>query len=83
MVEPGEVTIVTTELTISEIAKKHAQNDFEVVKEIGRPHFRKVVEEIVGTKLPEMTKAELRENLTATKTEEVKEMFKRLSADIL
>ena len=83
LVDAGEVTIVTTELTISEIAKKHTENDFEIVKEIGRPHFRQIVEEIFGTKLPEMNKAELRKKLTVTKTEEVKEMLKRLSADIL
>ena len=83
LVDAGEVTVVTTELTISEIAKKHAENNFETVKDIGRSHFRKIVEEIVGTKLPEITKTELREKLSATKTKEVKEMFKRLSADVL
>ena len=83
LVEAGEVAAVTTELTISEIAKKHAENDFATVKEIGRPHFRKVVEEALGIKFPEITKAELREKLTATKIEEVKEMFKRLSAHVL
>ena len=83
LVEAGEVTVVTTDLTIKEIAKKHAENDFEAVKEVGRPHFRKIVEEVIGTKLPEITKTELREKLIVTKIEEVKEMFKRLSADIL
>lgn len=83
LVQAGEVSIVTTELTVSEIAKKHAENDFEIVKEIGRPHFRKVVEETVGTKLPEITKADLREKITAKKAKETKEMFQQVSADIL
>jgi hypothetical protein len=48
LVKGSFITLLTTDLTKIEVAKKHANNDFEVVGNIGRSHFRKLVEDITG-----------------------------------
>lgn len=83
LVEAALITVLTTDLTITEVAKKHAENDYEVIKEVGRPHFRKIVEAVVGTKLPDLSKAQLKETLTTSYDASTKAMFKALKAKTL
>lgn len=83
LIDAGLVKILTTDLTITEIAKKHTDNDYEVVKEIARPHFRKIVEVVVGTKIDTVSKTEIREKLRAKYDDLVSKMFDRLKADRL
>lgn len=77
------ITVLTTDLTCTEVAKKHAQNDYEVIKEIGRPHFRKIVDEVLGTKLPDTSKSELTSRLADAYDKSTKAMFKGLKAKTL
>lgn len=83
LVDAGLVKILTTDLTVTEVAKKHADNDYEVVREIARPHFRKIVEDLVGTKIKKISKTEIGERLRAKYDEAVSQMFDRLKADRL
>lgn len=83
LVDAGLVKILTTDLTVTEVAKKHADNDYEVVKEIARPHFRRIVEDVVGTKIEKISKTEIRGKLRAKYDEAVSQMFDRLKADRL
>lgn len=63
LVEADLITTLTTDLTITEVAKKHAANDYEVIKDIGRAHFRKIVEQVVGVALPDISKADMKAKL--------------------
>ena len=63
--------------------KKHTDNDYKVVKEIGRPHFWKLVEDIVGANIPDITKTALKEKIRAKYSYSVAEMFEMLDAQIL
>lgn len=83
LVEADLITVLTTDLTTTEVAKKHAENDYEVIKEAGRLHFRKIVEEVVGTKLPEITKAQMRAKLAAAYDASTNAMFETLDAKTL
>ncbi|KJS15550.1 MAG: hypothetical protein VR78_08815 [Hoeflea sp. BRH_c9] len=83
LVEAGLVTIVTTDLTISEVVKKHTLNDYELIREIGQPHFRKVVETAIGVRLPEIRRAELKQKLSAKYEASIKAMFSGLRAKTL
>jgi len=83
LVDAEIISILSTDLTIAEVAKKHTDNDYKVVKEIGRPHFRKLVEEIVGANIPDITKTALREKIRANYSYTVAEMFEMLDAQIL
>lgn len=83
LVEADLITVLTTDLTVTEVAKKHAENDYEVVKEVGRAHFRKIVEEVVGTALPDVTKAQMRAKLASAYDASTKAMFKSLGAKTL
>lgn len=80
LVEADFITVLTTDLTRTEVAKKHTENDYKVIKEVGRPHFRKIVEEVLGTKLADTTKAELKAKLAEAYDQSTKAMFKRLGA---
>ena len=78
LVGAGLITVLTTDLTCTEVAKKHAENDYEVIKEVAQPHFRKIVEEVLGTKLPTTTVAELRSKLAEAYEQSTKALFKDL-----
>ncbi len=83
LVEAELITVLTTDLTCTEVAKKHAENDYEVIKEVGRPHFRKTVEEVTGDKLGNTTKAELKAKLAEGYGQSTKAMFEGLVATTL
>lgn len=83
LVRAGLITVLTTDLTITEVSKKHAQNDYDVIKEIGRAHFRKIVEEVTGVHLPALTKTEIKEKLSSRYEASTREMFGGLGAKTL
>lgn len=83
LVEAGLIAVLTTDLTVTEVAKKHAENDFKVIAEVGRLHFRKLVEDVLGTKLPTTTKAEIKAKLTADYDVATKAMFDAIGAKTL
>ena len=64
LINAGFITMLTTDLTCQEVAKKHAENDYNVINGVGELHFRKIVKEVLGTELPETTKTELKSKLT-------------------
>ena len=39
LINAGFITVLTTDLTCQEVAKKHTENDYNVIKEVGRPSF--------------------------------------------
>jgi hypothetical protein len=83
LVNAGLIKVLTTDLTVAEVAKKHAENDYEVIKEVGRPHFRNLVKEHLGIDLPNIHKAELRASISKRYTELVEAMFTYLRAKTL
>ncbi|WOF43070.1 DUF4935 domain-containing protein [Sphingopyxis indica] len=83
LVEAGLVTVLTTDLTMGEVAKKHVQNDFDAIREISQPHFRQIVEGATGIALPAIKRPELRQKLKAKYDKATAEMFKALGATTL
>lgn len=80
LAEADIIEILTTDLTITEVKKKHVQNDFEVVKGVAASHFRRVVKEVVGAEIPDVSRSQLRKILNENYTASVGEMFKGLRA---
>jgi hypothetical protein len=80
LVNAGMITVLTTDLTVTEVAKKHADNDYQVIKEIARPHFRKLIDETVGVKIDEINKTELWDILISKYRAAVAAMFGNLDA---
>ena len=83
LVNAGLVTVVATDLTFQEVAKKHAEDDYKVIKEVGRAHFRNIVKRVLGTKLPEIKKTELKAKITESYQQSTKAMFEELNCKIL
>jgi hypothetical protein len=83
LVSAGFIDVITTDLTKSEVAKKHIENDYDVIKDIGKPHFRKIVEAALGATLPEVEKADIKEVLLKKYSNEVEAMFAALKAKAL
>nr|CAD6416846.1 hypothetical protein REQ54_01628 [Rhizobium sp. Q54] len=83
LVEADMIEILTTDLTITEIAKKHMDNDFQVVKDFAKPHVRRVLENVIATTIPALTKDEMRERLMVSYHRDTTRMFKRLGAKTL
>src|ERR1700741_475017 len=83
LVKARFIEIITTDLSITEVAKKHAENDYEVVKEIGRPHFRNIVSNIFHVELPNKSKPEIRLDVLKSYQAANERMFETLDADVL
>ena len=83
LVKADLVEVITTDLTIAEVAKRHTNNDYDTIKDITRPHFRRVFEEHTEGELPEITREELRDSISKKYKESVSEMFDELGAKVL
>lgn len=83
LVEAGLISVLTTDLTLTEVTKKHLQNDFDAIKEISQPHFRQIVEGATGVALPALKRPELREKLKAIYDKSTAAMFDALEAKTL
>jgi hypothetical protein len=83
LVNAGIIKVLTTDLTVTEVAKKHTENDYEVIKEVGRSHFRKIVNEHTGSILPDLSKAKLKETISTKYHKQVATMFDSLKSKYL
>ena len=83
LVDAGLIELLSTDLTCVEVAKRHAKNDYEVIKGVGQSHFRKVINEVLGVKIPETTNAQLMETLLQSYQKPTRQMFAELDARVL
>lgn len=83
LVDADLICVLTTDLTVTEISKKHSANDFDVIKEVGRPHFRRIVKDSLDAELPTVTKKEIKTALDEQYTDAVAAMFKSLKTSVL
>lgn len=83
LVDAGLVSVLTTDLTMTEVAEKHAENDLDVVKDFARPHVRAILNDILVATLPEVTKVKLKDSLFEKYRKATKRMFEALEATIL
>jgi predicted nucleic acid-binding protein len=83
LVDANLIRTLTTDLTSSEVAKKHAQNDFDAVKDIAKRHFRELTRQITGVALPEINSAEVFRNRLVKYKSDVADMMRRLNAENL
>lgn len=77
------ITVLTTDLTVTEVAKKHAENDFKDVRDFARAHVHIVLQEVTQTAIPFLTKEDMRERLLGNYLASTSDMFKRLGAKVL
>lgn len=78
LVDADFISVFTTDITLHEVANKHAENDYRFIKEVGRPHFRKLVKNHLGTELPNITKNDLKQRLVDKYRRSTEEMFENL-----
>lgn len=83
LVKAGFIAVLTTDLTVAEVAKKHAANDFEAVKDLAQPHFRAVASELLEVELPAVRRSDLRTKLTSKYERLTAAMFNALKAKTL
>jgi len=83
LVEAGMIRVLTTDLTVTEIAKKHAENDFQLVKDFARPHVRRALESALKIDMPEINRDEMRDRLMGQQSDSVTKMMARLKAKTL
>ena len=83
LAEAGLVTVLTTDLTITEVVKKHVESEFDAIKEICRPHFRRIVKGVTGASLPEMNPARLKKILSDNYGASTWAMMRTLDARML
>ena len=83
LVEAGLVRVVTTDLTKTEVAKKHANNDFDIIGGVAGTRFRKLVEEALNVTLPSISSEELQTKLFEKYQTSTEAMFEKLRAETL
>ena len=79
----GVINVVTTSLTIDEIAKKYTSNDFKLISGIARSGFKKAFSKISDLELPFDNKQDLFEALLKENRKEVTKFHKTLSASVI
>lgn len=83
LVEHGLVVLVTTDLTIMEIAKRFRNNDIAALDPLTKPDLQHVALRYLKLKVPEFDREELRRSLFEHHMEVVKEdLDKRFNAQI-
>ena len=83
LVDAGYIKIVSTDLTKTEIAKKHASNDFEALSSLTKRHVRNLANELLGAKIPEISSIRLHEKLLEKYRRSVDQMFETLRAETI
>lgn len=83
LVEADLISVLTTDLTVVEVAKHHAKNDLDILGDITAPHFRKLVEQHTGVKLIDLKKAALKGQLSEHYRTSTQSMMKGLKAEEL
>ena len=83
LADAGFIDVLTTNLTCQEVAKKYTESDYDVIKEVGRPHFRRLIKDVLGTKLPDINKTELKYKLTEIKNQSTEAMLIELNCEWL
>jgi hypothetical protein len=83
LVDADLITVLTTDLTVTEVAKKHAQNDYDLIKDIAQPHFRNVVKDATGVALVPIKRPELRKRFLEKYQASTEKMFDSLKATTL
>jgi hypothetical protein len=83
LVEADLIAVLTTDLTVVEVAKHHAKNDLDIMGEITAPHFRKLVEQHTGVKLHDLKKGALKAQLGEHYRSSTRSMMKSLKAEEL
>ncbi len=83
LVQAARIKVLTTDLTIMEVAKKHASNDFTPIAELSRRHVRQLVDEHLGVKIPEKSRDDLHAAIFAKYRKSVADMFKSMQAEIV
>ncbi len=83
LVDAGMIVVLTTDLTITEVAKKHAENDFQLIKDITKPHVRRAIENATQTAIPAFTKEQVRARLMEKYSAAISAMFERLKSTTL
>lgn len=83
LVTSGFIRVLTTDLTKIEVAKHHANKDLDEIASLGRSRFRKLVQETVGVKLPDISAEQLRTQIFGSYIASTEKMFSELRATTL
>ena len=83
LVKAGWVEVLTTDLTLVEIFMFHAKRDFEEIRKICNPKFRRIVDEATGVQIPDIDEKKLRSELNKKHKSLVVKMFEDMDAEIV
>ena len=83
MVAAGFVQVVTTDHSILEVAKVHANNDWKAIGHVASPHARELIQEHLGVEITPDQVVDLLPRLVEKYTLAVSEMFESMGATIL
>ena len=83
LINDGLITLLTTDLTCQEVAKKNTETHYDEIRKVGEHKFRKLVKDALGTELPDINKTELKAKLAETYAQSTDDMFIELNCETL
>ena len=83
LAESEKIQVLTTDLTIQEVAKHHAKRDYELSKAYSSDRVREILNSALDTSLPDISSQELYEIILKQYMESVGEMMSGLDATVL
>lgn len=83
LVELGELKLITTDLTIREVAKRFAKNDLEKLQEVCKPDVRSRIKQYLGIELPEISREDIWGKTYDRHFREVSDYFEKVNTKVL
>jgi len=83
LAESEKIQVLTTDLTIQEVAKHHAKRDYELSKAYSSDRVREILNSALDTSLADISSQELYERILKQYMESVGEMMSGLDATVL
>lgn len=83
LIATEQIKMLTTNLTGAEVTNHHTRRDFDEMKCICRPKFRKIVKGTINTEFPMITEKQLRKVLRKKYSGIVKDIFNQMNAKLL
>ena len=83
LVSAKVISVVTTNLTLSEIAKHHCETDLAAMRPVTRKHVRRLIQEHMQTTVPEISADDLSDKIYEKYLKHVSSYHKSLGATLL
>lgn len=83
LTDAGYIKVITTDLTKIEVAKKHANNEFDDAVVLTKSRVRRLASDLLGVSIPETSSGDLHRKILEKYSAAVEDMLRSMSAETI